>query len=256
VKRRGCPGAWPPATIPGFAVEGVAIATGLVGASHTGAKLLTDKQIDRLTALFADDRHIEIEATWGVYQRMIAAYRDEDRVRGRDLMTKLIGSISRGVPKTPDGHLLGPHPEEARRRRACLLRPAQHRNGPTGDQRPTRAPARLRTRVPQPDNNIARSSQDAHPHAHLRKDGSAPPLLDFSPVTVGEPWQVTLDQVDSYTGYISTVRLTTPVTSVTRPSPGNCPGCRCHRGGRRARLPGSGPSDETNTHDLDTQGAQ
>ena len=29
--------------------------------------------------LFADDEHVEVEATWGVYQRMIAAYRDPDR---------------------------------------------------------------------------------------------------------------------------------------------------------------------------------
>jgi transposase len=40
---------------------------------HTGAGLLTDKQAQRLTALFADDRHVEVEATWGIYQRMITA---------------------------------------------------------------------------------------------------------------------------------------------------------------------------------------
>ena len=27
------------------------------------------------TALFAIDEHVEVEATWGIYQRMIAAYR-------------------------------------------------------------------------------------------------------------------------------------------------------------------------------------
>jgi transposase len=43
---------------------------------HTGAGLLTDRQRQRLTALFADDRHVEVEATWGIYQRMIAAYRE------------------------------------------------------------------------------------------------------------------------------------------------------------------------------------
>lgn len=32
---------------------------------HTGTGLLTDKQKDRLTALFADDAHAEVEATWG-----------------------------------------------------------------------------------------------------------------------------------------------------------------------------------------------
>jgi transposase len=65
---------------------------------HTGAGLLTDKQAARLTALFADDAHVEVEATWGVYQRMIAAYRHEDRRRGRELMVKLIDTISTGVP--------------------------------------------------------------------------------------------------------------------------------------------------------------
>ena len=65
----------------------------------TGADLLTDKQTDRLRALCADDAHVEVEATWGIYQRMIAAYRHEDRRRGRELMLDLIDSISTGVPK-------------------------------------------------------------------------------------------------------------------------------------------------------------
>ncbi|MEU6643487.1 ISL3 family transposase [Saccharomonospora sp. NPDC046836] len=65
---------------------------------HTGAGLLTDKQADRLTALFAVDEHVEVEATWGIYQQMIAAYRHEDRRRGRELMVKLIDSVSHGVP--------------------------------------------------------------------------------------------------------------------------------------------------------------
>ncbi len=66
---------------------------------HTGADLLTDKQKDRLTRLFADDVHVEVEATWGIYQRMIAAYRDPDRQKGRELMSKLIDSVSSGVPR-------------------------------------------------------------------------------------------------------------------------------------------------------------
>ena len=66
---------------------------------HTGADLLTDKQKDRLAALFADDAHIEVEATWGIYQRMIAAYREPDRAKGRELMVKLIESITSGVPQ-------------------------------------------------------------------------------------------------------------------------------------------------------------
>jgi len=65
---------------------------------HTGADLLTDKQTDRLAALFAVDAHVEVEATWGIYQRMIGAYREPDRRRGRALMEKLIASVSSGVP--------------------------------------------------------------------------------------------------------------------------------------------------------------
>jgi transposase len=65
---------------------------------HTGANLLTDKQHQRLTDLFATDEHVEVEATWGIYQRMIAAYREPDRARGRDTMKQLIKAISQGVP--------------------------------------------------------------------------------------------------------------------------------------------------------------
>ena len=65
---------------------------------HTGAELLTDKQQQRLTDLFAADTHIEVEATWGIYQRMINAYRNEDRTKGRESMSKLIEAVSHGVP--------------------------------------------------------------------------------------------------------------------------------------------------------------
>ncbi len=65
---------------------------------HTGTKLLTDKQIDRLTALFADDRHIEVEATWGIYQRMIDAYRDPDRATGKKKMQQLVNTLTARVP--------------------------------------------------------------------------------------------------------------------------------------------------------------
>jgi transposase len=65
---------------------------------YTGADLLTDKQQDRLTALFAVDDHVEVEATWAIYQRMIAAYRAPDRTQGRSLMQQLIASLSSGVP--------------------------------------------------------------------------------------------------------------------------------------------------------------
>src|SRR4029453_9181726 len=65
---------------------------------HTGADLLTEKQRQRVEDLFAVDEHVEVEATWGIYQRMIAAYREPDRTRGRELMRQLIDSVSCLVP--------------------------------------------------------------------------------------------------------------------------------------------------------------
>ncbi len=65
---------------------------------HTGADLLTPRQQARLDAVFTGDDHVQVEATWAVYQQLIAAYREPDRTTGRARMTKLITSISTGVP--------------------------------------------------------------------------------------------------------------------------------------------------------------
>jgi transposase len=65
---------------------------------HTGADLLTDRQRARIEALFADPEHIAVEATWGVYQAVIAAYRHPDAVQGQAMMTTVIDSLGRRVP--------------------------------------------------------------------------------------------------------------------------------------------------------------
>ncbi|MCY0904372.1 ISL3 family transposase [Arthrobacter sp. H14-L1] len=65
---------------------------------YTGADLLTDKQRLRLETLFSTDTHVEVEASWGIYQRMVAAYREPDRAKGRELMQAVIDSVSTGVP--------------------------------------------------------------------------------------------------------------------------------------------------------------
>jgi transposase len=64
----------------------------------TGADLLTDKQRQRISALFAEDGHLEVEATWGVYQAMVGAYRDPDRASGKTKMQTLIDTLAVGVP--------------------------------------------------------------------------------------------------------------------------------------------------------------
>ena len=65
---------------------------------HTGTDLLTDRQRGRLEALFTGDEHVEVQATWSVYQRMVTAYREPDRRRGRVLMRELIDHLSTDVP--------------------------------------------------------------------------------------------------------------------------------------------------------------
>ena len=64
----------------------------------TGHALLSEPQRTRLQALFANEQHVEVEATWGVYQNMIAAYRHPNPTAGRAAMARLIDSISTGVP--------------------------------------------------------------------------------------------------------------------------------------------------------------
>ncbi len=66
---------------------------------HTGADLLTDKQRARLAALFAVEEHVEVEATWGIYQRLIGAYRDPDRKKGAAELRAVIERLTDGVPK-------------------------------------------------------------------------------------------------------------------------------------------------------------
>jgi transposase len=118
---------------------------------RTGAALLTDRQHTQLVTVFADDRHVEVRASWGIYQRIVAAYRHPDRAAGKTELTKVIAALRNGVPKLPTELItLG---RTVRRRSADVLayfdRPGQQRPH-RSHQRPTRAPARHRARLPQP----------------------------------------------------------------------------------------------------------
>ena len=66
---------------------------------HTGQSILTERQRARIGAVFAIDEHVEVEATWGVYQSIVAAYRDPDRPAGRRALQAVIDSLRRGVPE-------------------------------------------------------------------------------------------------------------------------------------------------------------
>ncbi|ANG86017.1 ISL3 family transposase [Microbacterium aurantiacum] len=65
---------------------------------HTGASLLTEKQTARLDAVFAAEEHIEVEATWGIYQRIVAAYREPDKNKAKEMMRAVIVAVSSGAP--------------------------------------------------------------------------------------------------------------------------------------------------------------
>ncbi len=65
---------------------------------RTGAELLTDKQKKRLTAALNNDAHVEVEATWLYYQRIVAAYRDPDRAAAKTALTEIIAELRAGVP--------------------------------------------------------------------------------------------------------------------------------------------------------------
>ena len=51
-----------------------------------------------LDALFGNDAHVPVEATWRIYQQMISAYRDTNRTAGLRTMSTLIDALSNAVP--------------------------------------------------------------------------------------------------------------------------------------------------------------
>ena len=54
--------------------------------------------VRRLTSVLDADEHIAVKVAYVIYQKIIAAYADANRRRGKTAMTRLIESIRRGVP--------------------------------------------------------------------------------------------------------------------------------------------------------------
>ncbi|MDT0264566.1 ISL3 family transposase, partial [Jatrophihabitans lederbergiae] len=71
---------------------------GIRRALRTGDELLTDRQRQRLATAFADEQHVQVQATWGIYQRIVTAYRDPDRRAGKAELAAVITALGRGVP--------------------------------------------------------------------------------------------------------------------------------------------------------------
>ena len=98
---------------------------------RTRLPLLSSRQQSRLSAVFADDNHLAVLMTWSIYQRIIAAYCQPDRRRGKAMLASIIDSLRRGVPAGLEelaqlGHTL-------HRRRHDVLAYFDHHvsNGPT-----------------------------------------------------------------------------------------------------------------------------
>ena len=66
--------------------------------ARTRIQLLSARQYDRLTSVLDADEHIAVKVAYVIYQKIIAAYADPNRRRGKRAMTALIDSIRRGVP--------------------------------------------------------------------------------------------------------------------------------------------------------------
>lgn len=65
----------------------------------TGEELLSERGKGQLEALFADPGHQVVQATWKVYQRMVAAYRAPSPREGKERLRDLIHDLTRTLPK-------------------------------------------------------------------------------------------------------------------------------------------------------------
>jgi transposase len=98
---------------------------------RTRLGLLTDRQRARLEAVFAADEHVAVEVTWWAYQQVIAAYEDQNRQRGKTLLTTVIDRLRSGLPAGLEE--LATLGGTLHRRRDDVLAYFDHRasNGPT-----------------------------------------------------------------------------------------------------------------------------
>ena len=119
---------------------------------NTRAELLTDKQKVRLFKAFtANDAHAAVEVTYGVYQRLIAAYEASGKREGKIAMYKLLKSIRAGVPKElPELAQLGRSQWKRRREILAYFDVGACRRPRRGHQRQARTPPRNRPGLPEP----------------------------------------------------------------------------------------------------------
>jgi hypothetical protein len=64
----------------------------------TIAAIIRPDQYARLNSVFDAEEHLAVKVAWLIYQKIIAAYADPNRRRGKKAMTTLIESLRRGIP--------------------------------------------------------------------------------------------------------------------------------------------------------------
>ena len=98
---------------------------------RTRVTLLSTRRKAKLEAVFAGENHLAVEICGSFYQRMIAAYADPDRRRGKAMMTTIIATLRSGVPEILEE--LAQLGRTLWRRRADVLAYFDHHvsNGPT-----------------------------------------------------------------------------------------------------------------------------
>ena len=143
---------------------------------HTRSCLLTPLQQHQLADLFASDCHVALEVTWNVYQSIIDAYRDPNKIRGKALMQAEIACLSdAGVPRSlTEIVTLGRTLKHRARDILAYFDHPHTSNGPTeAINAPPRTPTRIRTRVPQPHP----LHQPSAPRNRRNQTPTTPPIM-------------------------------------------------------------------------------
>jgi transposase len=66
--------------------------------ARTRLQLLSTRQYARLNSVFDVEEHLAVKVAWLIYQKIIAAYADTNRRRGKTMMTAIIASLRHRVP--------------------------------------------------------------------------------------------------------------------------------------------------------------
>ena len=68
----------------------------------TGTGLSTDRQHQRLEAVCADEDHVQVEVTWGIFQRIVADYGHPYRAAGKAALAAVGDALSPRCPTSPE----------------------------------------------------------------------------------------------------------------------------------------------------------